>query len=68
MSTFWYRDKPIRNTFTTISAPEDRDDTYVGDGTVRGPNMVIRTTKFQMFLKLFFTVILILTICQPVCF
>lgn len=62
VTTFRITDKKPKNTWTTFQTPEDRDDTFVQDGTVCGPAMVIRTTKFQVFYKLFFIVILILTI------
>lgn len=32
-----------------ITGVEGRDETYVEDGTACGPEMVTRTTKFQVF-------------------
>lgn len=34
---------------TDKDEPGKRDDTFVEDGTVCGPEMVIRTTKLQVF-------------------
>lgn len=49
VSTFRVTDKIPKNPWTTIDLPEERDDTFVQDGTVCGPDMVIRTTNFQVF-------------------
>ena len=48
VSTFLNREKLPRESITTVETPEDRDVTFVEDGTVCGPEMVIRTTKFQV--------------------
>uniref|UniRef100_A0A8C0JM35 Disintegrin and metalloproteinase domain-containing protein 5-like n=1 Tax=Canis lupus dingo TaxID=286419 RepID=A0A8C0JM35_CANLU len=53
VSTYRSKEKAIKNTWTTYETPEDRDDTFVQDGTVCGPAMVIRTTKFPVFKKNF---------------
>uniref|UniRef100_A0A8C6F2F4 Disintegrin domain-containing protein n=1 Tax=Monodon monoceros TaxID=40151 RepID=A0A8C6F2F4_MONMO len=38
-STFLNTEKTPRNTLTTVEKPEDRDQTFVEDGTVCGPEM-----------------------------
>ncbi|XP_059857504.1 disintegrin and metalloproteinase domain-containing protein 5-like isoform X2 [Delphinus delphis] len=38
-STFLTTGRPPRNTLTTVESPEDRDQTFVEDGTVCGPEM-----------------------------
>ncbi|XP_045635242.1 disintegrin and metalloproteinase domain-containing protein 5-like [Ursus americanus] len=40
VSTFRVTDKIPKNPWTTIDLPEERDDTFVQDGTVCGPDMV----------------------------
>lgn len=49
VSTFRVTEKVPKNPWTAIDLPEERDDTFVQDGTVCGPDMVIRTTNFQVF-------------------
>lgn len=49
VSTFRLNENLPKNSWTTYENPEDRDDTFVQDGTVCGPEMVIRTSKFQVF-------------------
>ncbi|XP_022259732.1 disintegrin and metalloproteinase domain-containing protein 5-like [Canis lupus familiaris] len=39
VSTYRSKEKAIKNTWTTYETPEDRDDTFVQDGTVCGPAM-----------------------------
>nr|XP_035974814.1 disintegrin and metalloproteinase domain-containing protein 5-like isoform X2 [Halichoerus grypus] len=39
VTTFRITDKKPKNTWTTFQTPEDRDDTFVQDGTVCGPAM-----------------------------
>ncbi|CAK7296224.1 Disintegrin and metalloproteinase domain-containing protein 5 [Vulpes lagopus] len=39
VSTYRSKEKAIKNTRTTYETPEDRDDTFVQDGTVCGPAM-----------------------------
>ncbi|XP_058381245.1 disintegrin and metalloproteinase domain-containing protein 5-like isoform X2 [Diceros bicornis minor] len=39
VSTFLNKDKYPRNSLTTVERPEDRDETFVQDGTVCGPDM-----------------------------
>lgn len=45
VSTFLNSDRIPSNPQTEITSPEERDKTYVQDGTPCGPDMVIRTTK-----------------------
>lgn len=44
-----------RDTFTTVQAPEDRDETFVEDGSICGPEMVIRSKNFKCFKIIFYT-------------
>lgn len=41
VSTFLSSDRIPSNSKTTVSRPDERDKTYVEDGTSCGPNMVI---------------------------
>lgn len=45
VSTFLNSERIPSNDRTTINKPEERDKTFVEDGTSCGPDMVIRTTK-----------------------
>lgn len=48
-SAFLNAEKLPRDTFTTVQKPEDRDETFVEDGTICGPEMVIRSKNFKCF-------------------
>lgn len=48
VSTFLHSGRLLRPSLSTYLQPEDRDKTFVEDGTVCGPEMVTRTTKFQV--------------------
>ena len=48
-SAFLNSEKLPRDTFTTVRKPEDRDETFVEDGTICGPVMVIRSKIFMCF-------------------
>lgn len=52
-STFLTTERTPRNTLSTIENPEDRDQTFVEDGTVCGPEMVIITKYFKCFKNYF---------------
>lgn len=54
VSTFLQSGRLLKGTPTTISKPEDRDETFVEDGTTCGPEMVTRTTEFQMFKNMYY--------------
>uniref|UniRef100_F1RZL6 Disintegrin and metalloproteinase domain-containing protein 5-like n=1 Tax=Sus scrofa TaxID=9823 RepID=F1RZL6_PIG len=47
VSTFLNAEKIPRDTITTVQFPGDRDRTFVQDGTVCGPEMVIRMKIFK---------------------
>lgn len=49
VSTFLNAEKIPRDTITTVQFPGDRDRTFVQDGTVCGPEMVIRMKIFKCF-------------------
>lgn len=49
VSTYRNQNKANKNPWTTIDSPEERDDTFVEDGSVCGPDMVIRTTTLKVF-------------------
>lgn len=48
-SAFLNAERLPRDTFTTVERPEDRDKTFVEDGTICGPGMVIRSKNFKCF-------------------
>lgn len=45
VSTFLNSERIPANDKTTVNTPEDRDKTFIEDGTSCGPDMVIRTIK-----------------------
>nr|XP_019808881.1 PREDICTED: disintegrin and metalloproteinase domain-containing protein 5-like [Bos indicus] len=46
-SAFLNAEKLPRDTFTTVQKPEDRDETFVEDGTICGPEMYKESTQEQ---------------------
>nr|XP_010956526.2 disintegrin and metalloproteinase domain-containing protein 5-like [Camelus bactrianus] len=55
-STFLHTDKPVKGTMTTIDRPEERDETFVEDGSMCGPYMfclkfLCVEAKYQMNLR-----------------
>lgn len=52
VSTFLHSGRRLKTTHTTYATVEDRDETFVEDGSTCGPEMVIRTTEFRVFKKI----------------
>lgn len=48
VSTYLHTDRILHTSKSTYKGPEERDETFVEDGSTCGPEMVIKSTELQV--------------------